>query len=142
MAEITPKGHLKQLLSPLIRAGWGVYTSPQITETSDSTRKLYQTVLKRSCMVLGVKYEPEPEQLRLVSVAEQLKQPNDDIGLHDAVTGTKILAGVIDELTPFAVEGFVGPLGLLDPTRYLLPADLSAHGMQPSSTGSTTSTSA
>lgn len=122
--------HFRHLLQPLYEAGWSEVPPLRRVTAADSDEALQQIALRRSCMVVGVQHVPSPkhrERLVFVPVAAHLEHPDDGIGLLDAVAEPETIVGVSHGLQPFVIEDVAARLGLLDPTRFALPADISAQ---------------
>ncbi len=122
--------HFQHLLQPLYEAGWSEVTPHHRATAADSDEDLRQIALRRSCMVVGVQHVPSPkhrEQLVFVPVVAHLEHLDDGIGLFDAVAKPETIVGVSHGLQPFVIEDVAARLGLLDPTRFDLPADISAQ---------------
>lgn len=130
MVRTTSNQHFQHLLRPLYDAGWSEVVPLHRAAAADSAEALQQIALRRSCMVLGVQHVPSPksrEQVIFVPVAAHLEHPDDGIGLFDAVTEPETIVGVSHGLQPFVIEDVGARLGLLDPTRFVLPAGVSAQ---------------
>lgn len=107
--------HFRLLLQPLYEAGWFEVTPHHRATAADSNEALQQVALRRSCMVLGVQHVPSPksrEQVLFVPVAAHLSDPDDGIGLFDAVAEPEAIVGVFHGLQPFVIEDVAARLGL------------------------------
>ncbi len=125
MRRTRSTNQLNDLLAPLYNAGWQLMGSTGPVSLIDAGHPVpagVECVLRRSCMVLGVEHRRDAERgerLALVPIADYLTQPDDGVGLFDAVAEPVVLEADTDSAGVRSVEIIeaAASAGLLDPTR-------------------------
>jgi hypothetical protein len=130
MRESNEPDRFEALLAPLYDAGWARQRAVGPGKLFTVLPRGIHRVLRRSCLVIGVSYdidEDDLEHVALLPIADQLVQPDDELGVHDAVDGTVDVWSHLDDMTTDLSVAFADE-GLLDPTRFRLPSkDPIAH---------------
>lgn len=91
MRGVNISDKLSDLLAPLFNAGWESHALKRHTKVpslaTDSTHpdSVESLILRRTCMVLGVSYDPKADQLTFTPVADSLRNHSGGIGLYDAM---------------------------------------------------------
>ncbi|HXC77607.1 MAG TPA: hypothetical protein VNU19_11195, partial [Candidatus Acidoferrum sp.] len=102
MTEANEPDRLEALLVPLYDAGWTSQRAVGRDKLFTVLPRGVQRVLRRSCLVIGVSYhidEDDLEHVTLLPIADQLVQPDDELGVHDAVDGTVDVWSHLDDMT-------------------------------------------
>jgi hypothetical protein len=107
------------LLAPLYEAGWEDATPPK-KPGSPATEADDPRILRRTCLVLSVSYDLKKQELTFQPAAHRLPDPDDGIGLYDAVPETIAVSPQAHGLVPALVEYAAADQDLLDPTRFTM----------------------
>lgn len=127
MRDTSLSTKVTKLLASLFDAGWELYApklrSKARSNTIDSVHSdsVESLILRRTCMVLGISYDPNKDQLTFMPVVNSLSKPKDgSMDLYDAVLEPDVIEPSYHGLVPLLVDFVAARHGLLDPIRFTL----------------------
>lgn len=119
--------HFKRLLEPLVQAGWEYYETQIRDNPGSKNSQIFSCTLTRSCMVVQANWLPDQDRFQFEPVPDSERpQATPHIRFTNMVSKLEPITRVSHgPLTEFDVVQLAGRLGVLEPTRFVLPTGAS-----------------